>query len=182
MPTDDDRFDTTDRSVAQPTPLETLLIADPLTFQSSLAQDAHHVRGKIPLAVACFILGTALVAVGFAFAPITEAKFSQLEVLTTPAGAIIFVDGDLRGATPVNVRGLRPGAHQIKAIMPGFQSMEVQLEIRPRAKDTLEWHLMPAPAMPLNLQVASLTDAPIGTGLQPGVRRGILIPGRGARG
>jgi len=43
-----------------------------------------------------------------------------IEVLSEPAGAAVFVDGDERGVTPLSVPGLSAGAHRVRIVKEGF--------------------------------------------------------------
>ena len=82
--------------------------------------------------------------------PVTDAaRAAQNEagllVHSTPAGALVTIDGVPRGRTPVAVRGLALGTRSVMVSRPGYRSMErlvVLSEARPSR--TLEIELSPA--------------------------------------
>ena len=45
----------------------------------------------------------------------------NLVVTSTPKGALVYVDGSFKGATPITVTGLRAGKHVIALMMVGFK-------------------------------------------------------------
>jgi PEGA domain-containing protein len=45
---------------------------------------------------------------------------ARLEVKSSPAGAEVWVDGKRHGVTPLTVRGLGPGDHQLTLRLPGY--------------------------------------------------------------
>lgn len=49
------------------------------------------------------------------------AGASSFEVQSDPAGALVYVDGELKGATPVEVSALAPGQHFVTLSLPGFE-------------------------------------------------------------
>ncbi len=54
-------------------------------------------------------------------APATSAKpATALEVQSEPAGAAVYVDGQLKGATPVAVEGIAAGDHTVRVVKVGF--------------------------------------------------------------
>jgi TonB family protein len=66
--------------------------------------------------------------VGAARVPAGEG---EIQVDTQPAGATISVDGQPRGASPLSVKGLPPGSHQVKAELSGYQARFTTVVIRP---------------------------------------------------
>jgi hypothetical protein len=53
---------------------------------------------------------------------------------TEPPGATVSVDGEVRpGVSPLSVQ-LTPGAHSLTISLPGYQSMELDLEVPPGSK------------------------------------------------
>lgn len=53
----------------------------------------------------------------------------HLTLTTQPPGAQVQLDGEPRGATPLNLRELAPGAHRLKVQHPRYQTLEQDLEI-----------------------------------------------------
>ncbi|HLG18195.1 MAG TPA: PEGA domain-containing protein [Bdellovibrionota bacterium] len=75
-------------------------------------------------------------------ADIRKREHGDLEVVTRPAGALIYVDGRSAGASPARVRGLPAGEHFIRAQFEGSESQftskfvvsgenRIELELRP---------------------------------------------------
>ena len=52
----------------------------------------------------------------------------MLVVTTTPAGATVFVDGDRRGVTPLELE-LPPGSHEVRVAKDGFAPREREVEL-----------------------------------------------------
>lgn len=52
-----------------------------------------------------------------------------LSVTTSPSGALVFIDGQMKGVTPATIPGLTPGTHTIKLILDGYQDLETSTEI-----------------------------------------------------
>ncbi len=83
-----------------------------------------------------------------------EHGLGEITVRTTPSGATIFVDGLHRGSSPVRVSGLRPGTHQLRAVMPGYRGVILSVEVLPSANDSLDWMLEPSLSGALYKQLA----------------------------
>jgi hypothetical protein len=70
------------------------------------------------------VVTAALLAAGTPAAwagPATSAKpATALEVQSEPAGASVYVDGQLKGATPVAVEGIASGDHTVRVVKEGF--------------------------------------------------------------
>jgi hypothetical protein len=67
---------------------------------------------------------------------------------TEPAGATVSVDGEVRpGVSPLAVE-LAPGAHTLTISMPGYQSMELELEVPPGSKGEQKLSLTALPPPP----------------------------------
>jgi hypothetical protein len=89
------------------------------------------------------VILAALVGYAAGALQLPERESGEITVNTNPPGATIFVDGMHRGSTPLRVSGLRPGTHQLKAVMPGYKGVVLQLEVLPSRKDSLDWMLEP---------------------------------------
>ena len=70
------------------------------------------------------VVTAALIAAGTPAAwagPAASAKpATALEVQSEPAGAAVYVDGQLKGATPVAVEGIVSGDHTVRVVKDGF--------------------------------------------------------------
>ena len=61
--------------------------------------------------------------------PTAQAGTGSLSVTTTPSGALVYIDGQMKGITPATIPGLSPGTHSIRIIMDGYQDLETTTEI-----------------------------------------------------
>jgi len=61
--------------------------------------------------------------------PTMQAGTGSLSVTTTPPGALVYIDGKMKGITPSTIPGLSPGTHTIKIILDGHQDLETTTEI-----------------------------------------------------
>ena len=55
---------------------------------------------------------------------------ATLEVRSTPSGAQVTVDGVARGATPLTIRGLAPGAHALVIARAGYSPVQQGVSLR----------------------------------------------------
>ena len=77
-----------------------------------------------PFPVRCLALGLAVVLavclpVSVRAGSSDEAE-GHLSVATSPAGALVYVDGELRGESPMDVDGLQAGDHRVKLVKDGY--------------------------------------------------------------
>ncbi len=72
---------------------------------------------------------TATDRITIATQPTTQAGTGSLSVTTTPPGALVYIDGQMKGITPATIPGLPPGTHTIKIILDGYQALETTTEI-----------------------------------------------------
>lgn len=80
-----------------------------------------------------------------------------------PAGATVSVDGEVRpGATPMAVE-VAPGSHTLTVSLPGYQSMDLELDVPPGAKgeQTLTLTALPPPPAPPAGAAAPEAAAPL---------------------
>ena len=54
---------------------------------------------------------------------------NSLAVMTAPPGALVMVDGDARGRTPVAIEGIAPGAHRLRLLKQGFVPCELTVSV-----------------------------------------------------
>jgi hypothetical protein len=109
------------------------------------------VRGFGFLLIVAGIVGYAVGAL-----QLRESSYGELTVKTTPPGATIFVDGMHRGASPLHVSGLRPGTHQLRALMPGYKGVVLKVEVLASGRDSVDWMLEPSVPATLYRQLALL--------------------------
>ena len=70
-----------------------------------------------------------------ALAPLPEV--GSLEIMSTPPGAIVFVDGVERGKTPLVVAEVAPGIHEIRLSKPGFAELTMNKSVRAGRDETI---------------------------------------------
>ena len=83
-------------------------------------------------------------------------KYGQLIIKTTPEGATIFVDGQLRGVTPLSVEAIPSGPHRIKIVKTGYKGHAQNIDVFQYATHSVRFTLEPVvPALP-NKNLAEL--------------------------
>jgi tetratricopeptide (TPR) repeat protein len=122
-------------------------------------------RGKRPaqIRIRTLVLGILILALAsvLSFASVFfyqywKPKYGSLVIKTTPAGAIVTVDGRLRGASPINVPDLRTGGHQLKITKEGYREFVQQVTVMPYATENLHWNLEPTVHQLSNEQLAEV--------------------------
>ncbi len=63
---------------------------------------------------------------------------------SVPAGATLYVDGDLVGTAPVD-RRLAPGSHRVRAELRGHLALEQRIEVVPGVEETVRFDLQRVP-------------------------------------
>lgn len=85
-----------------------------------------------------------------------KPKYGSLTIKTTPPGAFIFLDGKLRGASPITISELRSGTHQLKGAKEGYRELNQQVTIMPYATENRHWNLDPLVPQLTNEQLADV--------------------------
>lgn len=65
-------------------------------------------------------------------APTASAQvpgYGSLTITTTPAGALVYVDGAMRGVTPTTIPMLTEGPHSVTLVMDGYQDLKTTITI-----------------------------------------------------
>jgi hypothetical protein len=75
--------------------------------------------------------GTTTAAGGVTVTIQQAAQAGTLSVTTTPAGALVYIDGQMKGITPATIPGLSAGNHSVKLILDGYQDFETTTLITP---------------------------------------------------
>jgi len=73
-----------------------------------------------------------------------SAERAPLSVLSEPDGAIVWIDGQPAGKTPLHLDDVRPGTHRVKIARAGFAAAEMQLPVRPGDTEPIVFHLQAA--------------------------------------
>lgn len=50
---------------------------------------------------------------------------------TTPPGALVHIDGQMKGITPATIPGLSAGSHAVVLIMDGYEDFKTTTDITP---------------------------------------------------
>jgi hypothetical protein len=69
--------------------------------------------------------------------------YGELAVETRPRGARIYVDGIFRGLSPLSLRSLEPGEHDVLAELPGYRPWTGDIRIRAGRVTDLDLRLRP---------------------------------------
>ena len=78
------------------------------------------------------------------------AAVSSLRLSTSPAGALVFLDGASKGETPLRLEA-SPGKHEVRITLAGYEEWEAQVELLQGAEVPLDVDLVrtAAPAPPI---------------------------------
>lgn len=103
-----------------------------------------------------------------------KPKYGGLILKTTPAGAMISIDGNQRGVTPLTIENLRSGGHQIRIAKEGFKESAQYVDVVPYATENLHWDLEPLIPYLSNEQLAEIES--LRKKLDSAQRENILLP------
>lgn len=74
------------------------------------------------------VTGTATVKPGQTVAvPVPQS--GSLSVTTSPQGALVYVDGLVKGVSPTTIPGLSPGVHSVSLVMTGYSDLKTTITI-----------------------------------------------------
>jgi tetratricopeptide (TPR) repeat protein len=120
-------------------------------------------RKPAQIRVKTLVLGFVILAlfflisfVGAFFYQYWKPKYGGLTIKSTPPGASISVDGQLRGVSPLTLSGLRSGGHLLKVTKVGFKEVAQQVMVIPYATENLHWNLAPIIPQLSNEQLAEV--------------------------
>ena len=103
-----------------------------------------------------------------------KPKFGGLMVKTPPAGALVSVDGEVRGTTPVSIENLRSGGHRLSLALEGYKEQVRQVMVIPYATESLHYSLEPVVPRLSNEQLAEIEA--LGRKLDGALKDNILPP------
>lgn len=106
-----------------------------------------------------------------------KPKYGALTIKTTPPGAIIFVDDEQHGLSPITLPDLRSGAHRLKVNMEGYKELIQQVMVMPYATENLHWNLEPIIPQLSNEQLAEVES--LRKKLEIAEKENILLPQQG---
>ena len=132
-------------------------IGDPENTGKQVAQKPAQIKVKtLGLALVILVLCSIMAFTTAFFYQYWKPKYGSLTVKTTPPGAFIFIDGKLRGASPIILSDLRSGGHQLKGTKEGYKDLVQQVTIMPYATENLHWNLDPIVPQLSNEQLAEV--------------------------
>ncbi len=125
--------------------------------------DGHKSRPPAQIRIKTLMLGFAVLVLcailsftAAFFYQYWKPKYGSLTIKTTPPGAFVFLDGKLRGASPITLSDLRSGAYQLKGTKEGFRDLIKQVTVMPYATENLHWNLDPIVPQLSNEQLAEV--------------------------
>src|SRR5262245_12395425 len=113
------------------------------------------VAGGLALLVAAVVFGPAL----FELAPGQgSARPGRVTLGTTPAGAEVSVDGQVRGLTPLSLQ-LDPGAHEVK-LQRGTDERTISIQVASGAEISQHYEFAPPPPASASTSTLSVITEP----------------------
>lgn len=106
----------------------------------------HTLRNMSGRAISLVLI--AALAVVFPVPAGAAGQPGTIEVVSDPAGAAVFVDGDARGVTPLTVAGLPAGAHRVRVVKDGFVENSREVSVAAGGRESLGLRLTQQPAPP----------------------------------
>jgi hypothetical protein len=112
--------------------------------------------------------------------PPVAATTGSLSVITTPAGAYVFIDGAQRGISPATIPGLAPGDHTLLLKMEGYEDLTTSVAVI--AGDTQQYSSGLVPKTVAINTTATIGNTTAGTkkGIAPGFEFGLAFAAIGA--
>jgi tetratricopeptide (TPR) repeat protein len=108
------------------------------------------------LGIAILFLSAAVSFTGFFLYQYYKPKYGSLTVKTSPAGAMIYVDGKLRGVSPITLSDLHSGSHDIKGTKQGYKELAQRIDILANSTQNMHWSLDPIVPQLSNEQLAEV--------------------------
>jgi tetratricopeptide (TPR) repeat protein len=85
-----------------------------------------------------------------------KPKYGGLTIKTTPPEALISIDGQSMGVTPLTLSSLLSGSHQIQITKEGYKDLVQQITVIAYTADNLHWNLEPLVPQLSNEQLAEI--------------------------
>ena len=101
-------------------------------------------------------------------------KYGSLIVKTVPAGAMVWLNGEQRGVSPITLSDLRTGPHQVRVTMEGYKELVQGVQVVPYSTESLHLNLEPLVAQLTNEQLAQVED--LRKKLESAQKENILLP------
>jgi PKD repeat protein len=115
--------------------------------------------------------GQGLVQAGGTAAPVATA--GSLSVETDPAGAMVLVDGQSWGVTPLAERSIAPGDHRVRVVKEGYLDNSRVVSVQAGQSGRVQVKLTPQGKAPVREQVDTTAPPPQNEG--GGSKKAILI-------
>jgi hypothetical protein len=61
--------------------------------------------------------------------PIPSEEYGALSITTSPPGAAVYIDGEMKGVTPATIPGLAAGKHSLLLNLTGYTSLNTTITI-----------------------------------------------------
>jgi len=87
-----------------------------------------------------------------------KPKYGRLTIETTPGEAVIFVDGQSFGVSPLNIPRLRSGEHEIRIVREGYKDFVQMVTVVPYTYKSLPCTLEPITPQLSNEQLAEIRE------------------------
>ncbi|NMB79633.1 MAG: PEGA domain-containing protein, partial [Methanomicrobiales archaeon] len=81
--------------------------------------------------------------------PAAPAGFGTLSVSSTPLGATVFVDSEMKGPTPLDLKDIAAGNHIVEIKAPGYSTYSLDVPVKAGETTRLNPVLVKSPAAPL---------------------------------
>jgi tetratricopeptide (TPR) repeat protein len=138
-------------------PADGSTIGDQANSEQPTERKPAQIRVKtLMLAFVILLLCSAIASTAAFFYQYWKPKYGSLTIKTTPPGAFIFIDGKLRGASPITLSDLRSGGHQLKGTKEGYKELSQPVTVMPYATESLHWNLEPIVPQLSNEQLADV--------------------------
>jgi hypothetical protein len=142
-------------------------LATPVLFDTKESEGKRSKRPAL-IALAIGVVGVLAAGAGLAVSSGWASKvfagtpaMSTLSLQTSPVGALVSINGEARGATPLSL-SLPAGAYQVKLLAPTGQErvIDVTLKAGESVVQQIEWAAAPAPVTPTTGALHVVTDPP----------------------
>jgi hypothetical protein len=61
--------------------------------------------------------------------PVPAGEYGALSITTSPPGATVYIDGELKGVTPATIPGLSSGKHSVLLILAGYTTLNTTIAV-----------------------------------------------------
>ena len=61
--------------------------------------------------------------------PVPAGEYGALSITTSPPGATVYIDGEVKGVTPATIPGLSAGKHSVSLILAGYTTLNTTIVV-----------------------------------------------------